>query len=154
MSFHQLYLRLVLATATREPLIKPEIEKPLWDALAECSRSLGCEALAVGGMPDHVHLLAKVPPTLSVADLADELMGASATLMREKLLPGADFEWQDSYGALTLRKDEVAKVAAYIERQKEHHVRGQLSAVLERCVDTSVAVRAKARAGRASGTAA
>ena len=33
---------------------------------------------------------------------------------------------------LSLRKDELAKVSRYIDRQEEHHSRGTLSDLLER----------------------
>jgi hypothetical protein len=32
---------------------------------------------------------------------------------------------------LTLRKDEIVKVAQYIDRQEEHHQRGNVSTLLE-----------------------
>jgi hypothetical protein len=30
--------------------------------------------------------------------------------------------WQEGYGVLTLRKDEVEKVSRYIDNQEQHHV--------------------------------
>jgi len=40
--------------------------------------------------------------------------------------------WQEGYGVLTVRKDELVKVSHYIDRQEEHHRRGNLSDLLER----------------------
>jgi len=39
---------------------------------------------------------------------------------------------RDAWSVLTLRKDEIEKVSRYIDRQEEHHRRGNLSQVLER----------------------
>ena len=41
-------------------------------------------------------------------------------------------KWQEGYGVLTLRKDEVEKVSRYIDNQETHHRLGRLSDVLER----------------------
>ena len=40
--------------------------------------------------------------------------------------------WQEGYGVLTLRKDEVEKVSRYIDNQETHHGSGKLSVPLER----------------------
>jgi len=132
MPFHQLYVHLTFATAQRAPLIKVEVEQSLWSAVAAKSKELECEVLAVGGMPDHVHLLVEMPPKVSVSELVQGVKGASSHLMGHELCPGSSFKWQEGYGAFTLRKDEIAKVARYIANQKEHHVRGLLSKLLER----------------------
>ncbi|HEY3448046.1 MAG TPA: IS200/IS605 family transposase [Myxococcales bacterium] len=132
MPFHQLYLHMTFATAQRKPLITLDLEQRLWAAVASKSKDLGCEVLAVGGMPDHVHLLTELPPTLPVSDLAQGVKGASAHLMVDELAPKSGFLWQEGYGAFTLRKDEVAAVVRYIANQKELHLLGKLSKLMER----------------------
>ncbi len=132
MPFHQLYLHMTFATQERTPLIKVELEKPLWAAIASKTSELGGVPLAVGGMPDHVHLLAEIPPTLPVADLAQGVKGVSSHLMNHELAPDSAFRWQEGYGAFTLRQNEVASVVRYIARQKEQHLLGRLSKLMER----------------------
>jgi hypothetical protein len=41
-------------------------------------------------------------------------------------------KWQEGYGVLSLRKDELAKVSRYIDNQETHHRTGRLSNLLER----------------------
>lgn len=55
--FTQLYLHCVWATWDRMPLVVPQIEQAVYGAVLAKSRELNCEPLAIGGMPDHVHLL-------------------------------------------------------------------------------------------------
>jgi hypothetical protein len=40
--------------------------------------------------------------------------------------------WQEGYGVLTLREDELEKVSRYIDNQETHHQSGKLSYLLER----------------------
>jgi hypothetical protein len=40
--------------------------------------------------------------------------------------------WQEGYGVLTLRKDELEKVSRYVDNQETHHRLGRSSDLLER----------------------
>ena len=51
--------------------------------------------------------------------------------MNHELNPKFKLRWQEGYGILTLRKEELASVCRYIDNQEEHHRRGTLSALLE-----------------------
>jgi len=59
------------------------------------------------------------------------LKGATSFRVNKEIRPKFKLQWQEGYGVLTLRKDEIEKVARYIDRQEEHHRRGKLSTVLE-----------------------
>ena len=82
-------------------------------------------------MPDHAHLLCRLPPTVLIADFIGQLKGATSFRVNKEIRPKFKLHWQEGYGVLTLRKDEIEKVARYIDRQEEHHRRGKLSDVLE-----------------------
>ena len=83
-------------------------------------------------MPDHAHLLCRLPPTVLLADFIGQLKGATSFRVNKEIKPRFKLRWQEGYGVLTLRKDEIEKVSRYIDRQEEHHRRGNLSQVLER----------------------
>ena len=119
--YTQLYVHLVWATGDRLPLITPEIEPRLYAAIAQKSRELNCEAYAVGGMEDHIHLLLRFPTVLTIAQIAKEVKSSSSHLVTHEINPGKFFKWQGAYGAFTIRKSEVPKVKSYILNQKEHH---------------------------------
>nr|WP_245669046.1 IS200/IS605 family transposase [Chloroflexus islandicus] len=120
-TFTQLYVHLVWTTWQRIPLITSEIETPLYAAIAEQCRALGCEPLAIGGIADHMHLLTTFPATITIAKLAGNVKGASTHLVTHKLAPETFFKWQSGYGALTVDKRSLADIVAYIHNQKEHH---------------------------------
>ena len=119
--FTQLYLHCVWATWDRLPLVVDEIERAPYASIVDKCRELKCEAIAIGGMPDHVHLLVRLHTTVAVATLLKEVKGASSHLITHKITPSQFFKWQGAYGAFTVSKDGVPAVQRYIERQREHH---------------------------------
>lgn len=127
-----LFLHLVWATAGRQGLLTPEVEADVHACIASKCRQLRCRPIAVGGMPDHVHLLIELHPTVSVAVLAKEVKGASSYRMTHVLAPSQAFMWQGGYGAFTLRGHDLRVVASYIRNQQRHHTEGSLLADLER----------------------
>ncbi len=130
--YTQLYLHLVWATRDRLPLLVPQAQSTAYDSLrAECEQ-LGAEALAIGGMPDHVHLLVRFPTTVSVAGLVKQVKGASSRLLSLRLAEdGYPFRWQGGYGAFTVSRSHVSPVRAYIANQERHHAGGSLLSMLE-----------------------
>ena len=129
--FTQLYVHLVWATWDRLPLITPGIREPLTAAMVAKCRELGAELLAVGVMPDHAHLLVRLPATLAIATLVKEVKGASSHLVTHVITPGADFKWQGAYGAFTLAKEDAPVLRAYILGQERHHAEGGIVAERE-----------------------
>jgi putative transposase len=124
--YTQLYLHLVWATWDRLPLITEAVQARIYAAIAEKCREFRCVPLAIGGMPDHVHVLVRFHTTTAVATLVKEAKGSSSHLVTHEITPDQFFKWQGAYGAFTLRKDEAPAVKDYIERQKEHHSTGGL----------------------------
>ena len=146
--FTQLYLHLVWATWDRLPLITSEVEVRLYAAIAAKCRELKCYPLAIGGVADHVHLLARLHATVAVATLAKEVKGSTSHLVTHEITPTQPFKWQGAYGAFTLRKEDVPLVKAYIEMQRHHHAGGtsllaewELTAILEDGLGNSDAPR-------------
>lgn len=122
--YTQLYVHIVWAAWDRLPLLSGEREAIVYACIqAECAE-LGAEMIAIGGMEDHVHVLARIPAALSVAALAKQIKGSSSHLVNHSGAPGGAFKWQGAYGAFTVSKGAVAKVNDYINRQKEHHAQG------------------------------
>jgi len=124
--YTQLYLHLVWATWDRLPLITEAVQARIYAAIAEKCREFRCVPLAIGGRPDHVHLLIRFHTTTAIATLVKEVKGSSSHLVTHEITPGQFFKWQGAYGAFTLRKDEAPIVKEYIDQQKEHHAAGSL----------------------------
>jgi REP element-mobilizing transposase RayT len=130
-SYTALYVHLVWGTAGREPWISETIEAPLLAAIADKCRKLRCAPLAIGTMPDHVHVLASLSPTVAVSRLVQEVKGASAHLVTHRLAPEIGFRWQGGYGAFTLRDEDTPVVRRYVLQQKSHHATAAIRSAWE-----------------------
>jgi REP element-mobilizing transposase RayT len=87
--------------------------------------------LALGGVEDHVHLLVRIPATVSVAALMNQVKGASSHLLMHRT-GNEGFKWQGGYGAYSVSRDRLSIVTRYVECQREHHDGGTQDPALEK----------------------
>ncbi len=127
----ELYVHLVWATWDRLPLITPQIEGSLYRCLGSEAKKMDCRVLAIGGMPDHVHVLTRIPATLPVSKLAQQLKGSSSHFVNHELVAQRSFKWMGVYGAFSVSRWDVKRVMAYINHQKQHHQANDLMTDLE-----------------------
>ena len=130
--FQQLYYHFAWATHSREPLIDRSWRPQLLEIMNEEVTTWGGWPIRHNAMPDHPHLLCRLPPTVLIADFIGQLKGATSFRVNKDIHPKFKLRWQEGYGVLSLRKDEIAKVSLYIDRQEEHHRLRTLSELLER----------------------
>ena len=83
-------------------------------------RALGCEALAIGGVADHVHVLAMLAPDVSVAALVSGIKAPTSTFVK-RALHLSDFAWQAGYGGFTVNANDLELVRGYVVEQARHH---------------------------------
>ena len=114
-------LHLVWATHERRPLITDDLESVAYHAISVEATRLGCEVLAIGGMPDHVHMIVTIPTTLTIAHLLNQVKGGSSSTIRNHLGTARFFAWEPGYAAFSLSPDHQCAAIAYVQKQKEHH---------------------------------
>ncbi len=119
----QNYYHVVFSTAGRTPWIGAELETRLHSVLTGVAHDLGCEVLAIGGMPDHVHLVLRYPGDLSHSDLVRQLKGRSSAWVHETMPELREFAWQEGYGGFTVSRAALERVVEYVRGQKGHHAR-------------------------------
>ena len=113
----------IFSTRHRAPLITKEIEADLHAYLGGILRELGGVALCINGMPDHVHLLVRMPSTHSVADVARLVKANSSRWVHQRWPQFKVFAWQSGYGAFSVSESGQGAVLQYILRQQEHHTK-------------------------------
>jgi REP element-mobilizing transposase RayT len=131
-AFHQLFYHFVWATHSRDPHIHPSFRPQLLSILNDEVKTRGGQAIRHNAMHDHVHLLVRLPPTVLVSEFIGQVKGATAFRVNRDLKPKFKLQWQEGYGVLTLREEEIEKVSRYIDNQEEHHRTGRVSQLLER----------------------
>jgi putative transposase len=132
--YTELYLHCVWATWDRLPLISSDVEPRLYSAIAAKCRELKCEPVSINGVSDHVHILVRLATTITIADLLKAVKGSSSHLMTHEIVPGEFFRWQGAYGAFTVGKRDVDRIAEYVDRRKARHAEGGLWDDWERCL--------------------
>jgi putative transposase len=121
-SLSAVYIHLVFSTKDRRPFLR---DKPARDALHSylggVSKQLDCPPILVGGVEDHVHLLARFGRTLTQAEWVKELKRVSNLWLKERDRDYADFEWQGGYADFSVSQSNLEPVKQYIAGQEEHH---------------------------------
>jgi putative transposase len=79
--------------------------------------------LEIGGIEDHVHILAGFSPTVSVSDMLKRIKGNSSKWINDEKKTPRRFQWQAGYGAFTVSQSQLSVVSQYIQGQDEHHKR-------------------------------
>ncbi len=122
-SYHSCLMHCVWATHRRERWLTPEIRQRLWPYLGGIARANGIQAIAIGGVSDHVHTLLKIPATQSTSKAIQLLKGNSSKWLRETFpgLAEAEFAWQTGYGGFSLAVSGIQVTTRYIDSQEEHH---------------------------------
>src|SRR5258708_31168472 len=82
-SLSAVYIHLVFSTKDRRPWLRDRsLRKSLHAYVGSVSKQLDCPALIVGGVEDHVHLLARFARTITQADWVKELKRVSSTWLK------------------------------------------------------------------------
>jgi REP element-mobilizing transposase RayT len=119
MSYTNLLYHIVYATKERAPLITKTLRPRLHEYLGGTVRGLGGVALEINGTGDHVHLLAKLDPTISISEFMSKLK--STTSGWAKRQTNGRFGWQARFAAFTVSESQVERVRRYVRNQEEHH---------------------------------
>ena len=117
----EVFIHFVWATWDRAPLIQPAVERRLYRNIFSEAEKQGCKVLALNGIADHVHLLVKMPSTVTMATVMKQVKGVSSNFANDELFPNRRFKWQGGYGAFSVSRWDVDKIMGYIRKQKSHH---------------------------------
>jgi len=104
----------VFATSKRKPVITTDIQPRLYDYIGGIVRQEKGTLYAIGGMPDHVHMLVRWRTDRAIADLMRTVKARSSR-------DAQTFAWQAGYGAFAVSKSVEPSVKRYIENQAAHH---------------------------------
>ena len=136
MSYWRLYYHLVWATKQRLPLIKPELEAKLHGYIIGKADYLGCITHAINGTENHIHIVASIPPSLSISQYVKKIKGSSSHHWNHTLANNLDkFYWQEGYGVFSLGSKQLETAVNYVKNQKIHHSQGTVITALEKNCD-------------------
>ena len=121
-SLSVVYLHLVFSTKDRWHFLRdPTIRGEMHAWLGSASGQLQCPSVLVGGVEDHVHVLARFGRTLSQAEWVKEIKRTSSLWIKERDPRAQNFAWQAGYGVFSVSASNLEFVRDYVARQDEHH---------------------------------
>jgi REP element-mobilizing transposase RayT len=122
-TYTNLLYHFVFSTKERRPLIADKFRERLHEYIGGTLRGLGGTALEINIVADHIHILARLKPYPSVADVLRKLKANASKWLNEEVLRIRKFGWQDGYAAFSVSESQAPRVRKYIQNQTEHHLR-------------------------------
>jgi REP-associated tyrosine transposase len=120
-SLSAVYIHLIFYTKERRPFLRDKaLREATHSFLGGISKKLNCAPIIMGGMEDHVHLLARFGRTITQAEWVKELKRVSNLWLQHEHSIG-NFAWQGGYADFSVSASNLEQVKRYIERQEEHH---------------------------------
>jgi len=120
-TFTQIYIQIVFAVASRECLLRRENKEELHKYITGILRNNGQKLIEINSMPDHVHILIGLKPSMALSDLVKDIESESSGFINEKKWIRGRFNWQEGYGAFSYSHSHLDAVIRYIRNQEKHH---------------------------------
>ena len=121
-SHAQVWLHIVFSTKERRGFLQDEsFRDQVFRMLAYHVKECGCVSGSVGGHIDHVHLLAGLSRTITIAKLVEHVKTKTSKWAKKATGGNAAFQWQSGYGAFSVSQSMKELVDEYIRNQEQHH---------------------------------
>jgi putative transposase len=121
-SLAKILVHTVFSTKDRRPLLRNSgLRQELHHYLGGILKNLDCPPIIVGGVEDHVHLLAGLSRTSTPAEMVKEVKRGSSLWIKERDAAMRDFGWQNGYGIFSIGASQIEDVRCYIAEQEQHH---------------------------------
>ena len=120
-TYVQAYFHIVFAVKNRQALIQKRWKDELEKYVSTIVQNHGHKLIAIGSMPDHIHIFIGYKLTQTIPKLVEEIKTSSNAWIKEKKLTRFKFDWQNGYGAFTYSHSQIDPVAKYVLCQEGHH---------------------------------
>jgi putative transposase len=120
-TYTQCYMHLVFAVKNRAALIQKSWKDELEMYITGIIQGHKHKLLAIGSMPDHMHIFIGYNLNQLIPNLVEEIKTSSDAWIKGKRLSKCKFEWQRGFGAFTHSRSQIHTVVRYILNQEKHH---------------------------------
>lgn len=120
-TYSKIYLHYVFTPKYRNAMILPEFEEKLYHYIAGIIENLGQTLIQINGMPDHIHILVRLKPSIDSATFIQKVKANSSKWINEQKFLPEKFNWQLGGAIFSVDYRKVDVVKKYIENQKAHH---------------------------------
>ncbi len=120
-TFSQIYIQIVFAVQGRQNLIPNKHKDELYKYITGIISNKRQKLIRINGMPDHVHILIGLKPSMALSDLVRDIKTNSSKFVNQKRWVKGRFNWQNGYGAFSYGHSQLNRVIQYINQQEQHH---------------------------------
>jgi putative transposase len=120
-SLAKIYLHLIFSTKNRAPMLVNPVRESLHSYTAAVLKNLGCHAVLINSVEDHIHILFELARTATVSAVVEEVKTASSKWLKTQPGITAAFAWQSGYGVFSVSASNLTTVKEYVADQQEHH---------------------------------
>lgn len=120
-TFSQIYIQIVFAVEGRQNLISPEWREEVHKYITGIVVKRGQKLIAIFCMPDHIHLLIGIKPSIAISDLVRDIKAGSSNFINGKGWIRGRFNWQEGFGAFSYSRSQIDGVSRYILEQEKRH---------------------------------
>lgn len=121
-SYTNLLLHVIIRTKYSRDAFPNEHAEKLYRYIWGFVRGKKCVLHRINGIPNHLHLLVDLHPSIAVSDFVKELKTSTHAWLKKQHTIFPDFiAWGSQYAALAVSEADKERVVAYIARQREHH---------------------------------
>ena len=118
----EVYLHAILVVDENSWNLPPASLPSQYQFVRQSFENLSSKVLSINGLTDHVHILFKQNPYISLDELLKRVRLSSAWSLNNHLLPNKRFAWKNTYYAFTIGGEEIGEHKEYIESQEEIHL--------------------------------
>ena len=122
-TFSQIYVHLVFSVKGRQNVIHKTWREELFKYVSGIINGRDQKLFAIGGMPDHIHILISLRPNYMVSELVNSVKTNSSKWINSRGFVKGKFSWQEGYGAFSYGQSQLDHVIQYINNQEQHHQR-------------------------------
>ncbi len=120
-TFSQIYIQIVFAVEGRQNLISPKWREELHKYITGIVIKREQKVIAIFCMPDHIHLLVGIKPSIAISDLVRDIKAGSSNFINGKGWIRGRFNWQEGFGAFSYSRSQIEAVSNYILDQENRH---------------------------------
>ena len=121
-SLDNVLVHTIFSTKDREPFLRDnDLRCEAHAYMAGVTGKLGCRAIKIGGIEDHVHLLTTLSRTITIADFVKKTKRATTDWIQNRETSLSNFHWQRGYGIFSVSESGKQGVIDYIRNQADHH---------------------------------
>jgi len=122
-TFTNLLFHVVYSTKYRKPIIHFDWQNDLYGYIGGVIRNKKGTLPEIGGIEDHIHLLARFSSTIAASDMLRLIEANSSKEINERDDVKCRFQWQPGFAAFSVGESQVETVRRYICNQRDHHDR-------------------------------